>query len=322
MQPLLPHRVPGMQFGLENFPDQLVIAVGAGLLIHDRHEHVRAVKELEHLRGSLAAHRSASGHRQFIQDRGGQHELDDLWRLEGQDLLQEVPGDGMAAQLHPARRQGRIGRTMDRQRRHLQPGRPSLAALVNQGQLWVAQPHAKPGKKTPGLLLREGQVRVPQLDQILMCPHPVHPQRRVNPASHNQLQRRRVILHQPAQRISAGRTGQVKIINNQYPHPIRRIQVVSQSRNRIGRYLTIETHQLAGILADPWLIKAITRGLDDGRDEPGRIRVGRIAAQPRRWPLRARRQPVGEEHRLASPRWAHHQGEANLFSPVQQVEQP
>ena len=50
MQPLLPGRVPGMQLGLENFFDQVVIAVGAGLVIHDRHEHVRAVEELEHLR--------------------------------------------------------------------------------------------------------------------------------------------------------------------------------------------------------------------------------------------------------------------------------
>ena len=50
MQLLLPGRVPGMQLGLENFPDQMVIAVGAGLVVHDRHEHVRAVEELEHLR--------------------------------------------------------------------------------------------------------------------------------------------------------------------------------------------------------------------------------------------------------------------------------
>ena len=153
-----------------------------------------------------------------------------------------------------------------------------------------------------------------------MCPHPVHPQRRVHPAGHHQLQRRRVILHQPAQRISAGRTGQVKIINDQ--HPIRGVKVVSQRRNRIGRDLTIESHQLAGILADPWLAEPNSRGLDDGSHEPGRVSIGRIAAQPRRWPLRARCQPVRQQHGLARPRRAHHHPKANLFSPVQRVQQP
>ena len=173
-----------------------------------------------------------------------------------------------------------------RDRSHLQPGRPSLAAPVNQGQLWLVQPDAEPGQKTPGLLYREGQVPVPQLDQILVRPHPVHPQRRVNPAGHYHLQRRRMILHQPAQGIGAGRPGQVKVVNDQYPYPSGR-QVVSQRGHCIGRYLAIEADQLAGILADRWLSKAIPRGLDDGSDEPDRVGIGRVTAQPRRRPLRA-----------------------------------
>ncbi len=154
-----------------------------------------------------------------------------------------------------------------------------------------------------------------------MCPHAVHPQRRVNPAGHNQLQRRRVVLHQPAQGVGACRTRQVKIINDQDPQPIWRLKVVSQSCHHIGRHLAIEAHQLEGILADLWLTKAIPGSLDDGRDEPGRVGVGPVAAQPRRWPLRAGGQPVGNQHGLARPRRAHHQGEPNLFSPVQLVEQ-
>ena len=154
-----------------------------------------------------------------------------------------------------------------------------------------------------------------------MCPHAVHPQRRVNPAGHNQLQRRRVILHQPAQGVGAGRAGQVKIIDDQDPQPIRRLKVVSQSCHHVGRYLAIKAHQLAGILADPRLTIAIPSSLDDGRDEPGRVGVGRVAAQPRRWPLRTGGQPIGKQHGLARPRRAHYQGEPNLFSPVQLVEQ-
>ena len=149
-------------------------------------------------------------------------------------LLQEVIGDGMAVQLDPASGGGAIRRTLDRDRSHLQAGRPSLAAPVNQSQVRLVQPHAEPGQQTPGLIGREGQVPVPQLDQILVCPHPVHPQRRVNPAGHNQLQRRRVVLHQPAQGVGAGRPGQVKVINDQYPHPVRRVKVVSQGGDCIG----------------------------------------------------------------------------------------
>ena len=108
-----------------------------------------------------------------------------------------------------------------------------------------------------------------------MGPHAMQPQRRIYPAGHHQLERRRVILHQPAQSVGAGRTGQVKIINDQDPRPIRRPKVVSQSCHHIDRHLTIQAHQLAGILTDPWLAKAISGRLDDGRDEPGR--VGHVA---------------------------------------------
>ena len=72
------------------------------------------------------------------------------------------------------------------------------------------------------------------------APHPVHPQRRVDPAGHNQLQRRHVILHQPARGVGARRPGQVKVINDQYLHPVRRVKVVSQGSDCIGRYLAIE----------------------------------------------------------------------------------
>ena len=130
-----------------------------------------------------------------------------------------------------------------------------------------------------------------------------------------------MIFHQPAQGVGAGRTGQVKIINDQDPQPIRRLKVIGQSCHHIDRHLAIKAHQLTGILTDPGLAKAISSSLDEGRDEPGRVGVGRVAAQPRRWPLRAGGQPVGNHHRLARPRRAHHQGEPSLFSLVQLVEQ-
>ena len=114
MQPPLPGLVLGKQLGLQNLPDQLVIAVGAGLVIHDRHEHVRAVEELQHLRRFLAPHRGAGSHRKFVEDRGGQHEVGDFGRLAGKDLVQEVIGDSMTVQLHPPSSSARVGGTLDR----------------------------------------------------------------------------------------------------------------------------------------------------------------------------------------------------------------
>ena len=87
--------------GLKNLLDQLVITVGAGLVVHDRHEHVRAVDEHKHLGGSRTADGGTGRHRKFVEDRGGQHELRDFWRLSVEDLIQEIVGDGMAAQLEP-----------------------------------------------------------------------------------------------------------------------------------------------------------------------------------------------------------------------------
>ena len=74
---------------------------------------------------------------------------------------------------------------------------------MDQSQLWLVQPHAEPGQETPGFLHGERQMSISELNQVLMRPHAMHPQRRVNPAGHNQLQRRRVILHQPPQGVGA-----------------------------------------------------------------------------------------------------------------------
>ena len=43
----------------------------------------------------------------------------------------------------------------------------------------------------------------------------------------------------------------MKVINDQYLHPVRRVKVVSQGSDCIGRYLANRADQLAGILAGP-----------------------------------------------------------------------
>ena len=108
----------------------------------------------------------------------------------------------------------------------------------------------------------------------------------------------------------------MKVVNDQYPLPVLRVQVIGQGSDHISRHLAIEAHQLAGILTDLRLIEAKPHGLDDRGDEPDRVGVGHVATQPRRRPVRTGSQPVGEQHGLARPRRAHHQAEPNLLSPV------
>jgi hypothetical protein len=54
-----------------------------------------------------------------------QHEVGDLGRLAVEELFQEVVRDRMAVQLDPVHRSDAIGPLVDRDRSHLQPGRPS-----------------------------------------------------------------------------------------------------------------------------------------------------------------------------------------------------
>jgi hypothetical protein len=119
--------------------------------------------------------------------------------------------------------------------------RPPIPRYAGEPEPALARPATRrTGQQTPGLLHGDGRVPSRSSTRSWCAPHPVHPQRRVNPAGRNQLQRRHVILHQPARGVGAGRPGQVKVINDQYLHPARRVKVVSQGSDCIGRYLAIE----------------------------------------------------------------------------------
>ena len=99
MQAPLTHRVVQVKLGLQDFLDQLVVAIRDPLVVHAGHEQVGAVELLEEGGRPRAAQGVAGRHRQFVEDRGGQHELDQLGRLAVEDLVEKIPGHGVAVQL-------------------------------------------------------------------------------------------------------------------------------------------------------------------------------------------------------------------------------
>ena len=93
VQSCLTNRVAGVQLGLQDFLDQLVVPVRAGVFVDDGDEQVGVEQVLEEARGSIAAHRLARRHRQLVEHGGRQHEVDDFLRLTVEDLFHEVAGN-------------------------------------------------------------------------------------------------------------------------------------------------------------------------------------------------------------------------------------
>ena len=101
VQAPLTRRVVEVQLRLQDFLDQLVVAIRDRLVVHSGHEQVGAVELLEEDGRPRPAQGVAGRHRQFVEDRGGQHELDQLGRLAEEDLVEEIPGHAVAVQLDP-----------------------------------------------------------------------------------------------------------------------------------------------------------------------------------------------------------------------------
>ena len=76
-----------------------MVAIRDPLVVHAGHKQVGAIELLEEDGRLLAAQGVAGRHGQLVEDRGGQHELDQLGRLAVEDLVEEIPGHGVAVQL-------------------------------------------------------------------------------------------------------------------------------------------------------------------------------------------------------------------------------
>ena len=96
VQAPLTRRVVHVQLGLQDFLDQLVVAIRDRLVVDAGHEQVAAVELLEEDGRSRAAQGVAGRHRQLVENRGGQHELDQLGGLAVENLVEEIPGHGVA----------------------------------------------------------------------------------------------------------------------------------------------------------------------------------------------------------------------------------
>ena len=83
----------------------------------------------------------------------------------------------------------------------------------------------------------------------------------------------------------------MEVVDHQHLGSVRPLQVVGQCGDDIGRDLTLEAQELTGVLTDVGLPVGASHGLDDGGDEPDRVGVGDVTAEPRPWALRAISRP-------------------------------
>ena len=122
----------------------------------------------------------AVGHRRPEQERP------QLGRLDGQDLLDQVAGDGAVVAGQLGHEPARLGMLPQRQGGQPQPGRPALGPPPQRLQLGPGQLDPVVGQQRRRLLEREGQVGLADLGELAGHPQPVQGQRRVGPAGHDQ----------------------------------------------------------------------------------------------------------------------------------------
>src|SRR6476620_1566828 len=94
------------------------------------------------------------------------------------------------------------------------------------------------------------------------------------------------------------------------------LQVVGQGTDSIDGCLPFEAEQLASVLTDALIVKAVPHRLDESAVEPDRVGVPDVAAEPCRQNIRTHREPVGEQGRLAGAGSAHHDREPTTCSVV------
>jgi hypothetical protein len=150
----------------------------------------------------------------------------------------------------------------------------------------IWSPAAQQGR---ALLDREGELRFAHLDQLAAGPHPVQPKRRIDPRGDDHLQVLGAGLQQPAQHLDSGMAGEVEVIDDRDQPGVQPLHVLGQRGDDVGGCRALRGQQLQGIVAEPRFAAAASERFEQGSHEARRIRVSRVAAEPRRHPTRVRR---------------------------------
>ena len=118
----------GLQLVAQHVTEELVVAVDA---VPQRDDEQRRVVEptKDRRRLRVAGHRRARARFQLVEYRRAQQEPAYVGRLMDQDLLDQVVAHDAGAPRELGEQAIRIGRTTQRDRRHLHPGHPAVDAI-------------------------------------------------------------------------------------------------------------------------------------------------------------------------------------------------
>jgi hypothetical protein len=202
VQPRDPLGLLPLQAGAEQVGEQLVVAPPAAHLIHRHQEQVGPLHLLQHrLAIDPAGDRIAQPAGQPLQHRGLQQEPAQLLGLAVEDLLGQVVQDVPVAATEGRHEPGGIRSSLQGQAGQLQARDPPFSAGRQRGHRLTGQVSTDRFAQQRGRLLHsELQVVGAHLHQLPAHPQPRQRQRRVAAAGQHQMQPRRQVLQQEAQR--------------------------------------------------------------------------------------------------------------------------
>ena len=158
-------RLPPHQLGVEQLPEEVVVAVPLAPSVERDHQQVAALQTIEHAAGLPAAHGGvAEGTAEPVEDRAAGEERHVGPRDAVEELRTQVVGDEavIPGGNRPSTRT-RAAR-VHRQRRQVQPGRPSLGPLDELIDVDIAEFDLRAAEQRPGLIGVHRQIPGRDLD--------------------------------------------------------------------------------------------------------------------------------------------------------------
>src|SRR5262249_3178953 len=186
VQPGHPVRVPGEEPGAERVSEQVVVAVPLPLVVEGDDEQVLALEDLEPLAAVVAAGERVAQRTSQLREHGGvEEEPANVLGLAAEPLLdQGVQDEAVAAgervdEAGHARSVPGAGVAAGRQGGQLQPGGPSLGAVLERGDVRRIEVEAHDVvEERVRLAGGEAQVRGAQLEELAAAAQPGQGQRR------------------------------------------------------------------------------------------------------------------------------------------------